>query len=188
MTNEELNDFLKVFYRLKESSIVKDYGFDDEWNMFIKKILFLSPKSYGTKIQNRIISKNLLQPVKANEDKGDFKKNNRYFEIKTSLLTITNQNANVTGIRPWQKIEGYYIFIIDARVFESINTYAFRLTKDEMASELEIINNNPVNGTKKANEANQNLPLRFALSLDSEDFTRWTREYLFNNDEIIQKL
>lgn len=27
MIDEELNDFLKVFYRLKENSIAEDYGF-----------------------------------------------------------------------------------------------------------------------------------------------------------------
>jgi len=188
MTNEELNHFLKIFYLIKEKSIDENYGFEDEWSMFIKKILPLSPKSYGTKIQNRIVSKNDLQQVKANENKGDFKKDNRYFEIKTSLLTITNKNANITGIRPWQKIEGYYIFIIDARVFEDINTYTFKLTKDEMERELKILNATPLNGTKKANEGNQNLPLRFGLSLNSANFKRWQEHYSFNSDDIVQKL
>ena len=188
MTNEELNSFLKAFYHLKSESISETYGFDDEWETFIKKVLPLSPKSYGTKIQNRIIFNNNLEPVKANQNKGDFKKREHYFEFKTSLLTVTNKIANITGIRPWQKIEGYYVFIINAKDIENITTYTFYLTKGEMAAELKELNAIPVNGTKKANENNQNLPLRFGLSLSSQAFERWRRNYSFKNDNIIQKL
>lgn len=188
MLNEELNDFLKTFYEIKDKSTSKNYGFNDDWNIFVKKILPLSPKSYGTKIQNRIIFKNDLQQVKANLDRGDFKKNNCYFEIKTSLLTVTNKSANITGVRQWQEIDGYYIFIIDAINFEKINTYTFRITKDEMEKELGCLGAIPLNGTKRANEGNKNLPLRFGLSLDSENFKRWCKSYLFESDDIIQKL
>jgi hypothetical protein len=195
LTNEELNGFLKTFYEIKEQSISKTYGFDDEWNIFIKKVLPLSPKSFGTKIQNRVIFKNALQQVKANEDKGDFEKNNQYFEIKTSLLTVTNKTANITGVRPWQKIEGYYIFIVNAKDLENISTYSFRLTKDEMEKEIETLKAIPINGTKKANKGNQNLPLRFGLSVNvtSEHFKRWEECYAinskeFNRDNIIQQL
>jgi hypothetical protein len=183
MTNIELDNFLKIFYQLKENSIDSRYGFDDEWNIFIKKVLALSPKSYGTKIQNRIIEKNNLSSVKANEDLGDFEQNNKYFEIKTSLITITNKTANITGIRPWQQVDGYYIFIIDAKKYDIITTYSFKLSKDEMESELEILKAIPINGTKKANEGNTQSALRFGLPLESENFTRWIKNYLFKTDE-----
>ena len=58
MKEAELNSFLEKFYKLKKESIEPRYGFDDKWDTFIKKILMLSPKSYGTKIQNRVIEKN----------------------------------------------------------------------------------------------------------------------------------
>ena len=140
MTNDELNDFLRIFHQLKEKSIDPRYGFDDDWDIFIKKILALSPKSYGTKIQNRIIEKNNLVHVKANEDLGDFKIENQYFEIKTSLITVTNKSANITGIRPWQNVNGYYVFIIDANDYNKITTYTFRFTNEEMKNGIDKFN------------------------------------------------
>ena len=188
MTETELNNFLNIFYKLKEDSIDPRYGFDDEWSIFIKKVLALSPKSYGTKIQNRIIEKNGLSSVKANKDLGDFEKNNKYFEIKTSLITITNKIANIVGIRPWQEVDGYYIFIIDAECYDNIVTYSFKLSKNEMEDELKELNANPISGTKKANEGNANSALRFSLSLKSKAFKRW-KKYLFTTeDEIVKKL
>jgi len=44
MTETELNNFLNIFYKIKEDSIDPRYGFDDEWSIFIKKVLALSPK------------------------------------------------------------------------------------------------------------------------------------------------
>ncbi|WP_130536986.1 hypothetical protein [Thiomicrorhabdus indica] len=188
MTNEELDIFLRTFYEIKEQSVSGSYGFDDNWNIFIKKILALSPKSYGTKIQNRVIFQNDLKHVKANEDKGDFRKNSKYYEIKTSILTVTNKAANITGVRPWQPIDGYYILIIDARDFENICTYNFHLTKEQMSEELKCLKALPLNGTKRANEGNINLPQRFQLSLNDGNFKRWVQRYSFDTDEVIKKL
>ncbi len=189
MTDIELNNFLNIFFELKTNSKDPRYGFDDNWNTFIKKVLALSPKSYGTKIQNRIMEKNNLESVKASEDKGDFKIDNKYFEIKCSLITVTNTNANITGIRPWQDINGYYIFIIDARDYKNITTYSFKLSKVEMGEELKALNACPINGTKKANEGNTKSALRFGFSLDSENFKRWCKDYLFTTkDDIIKEL
>ncbi|ADR34210.1 hypothetical protein Sulku_1548 [Sulfuricurvum kujiense DSM 16994] len=187
MTNSELDNFLKLFYKLKEDSINARYGFDDEWDIFIKKILPLSPKSYGTKIQNRIMEKNNLLSVKANENLGDFKKDNKYFEIKTSLLTITNKIANIAGIRSKQNVDGYYVFIIDAIKYESITTYSFKLSKDNMEKELKILKAIPLNGTKEANIENNNSALRFGLPLESEHFNRWVEYYMFTTEDDIVK-
>jgi DNA-binding ferritin-like protein (Dps family) len=188
MTDIELNNFLNIFYKLKIDSKDPRYGFNDNWNTFIKKVLALSPKSYGTKIQNRIMEKNNLQSVKANEDKGDFKINNKYFEVKCSLITVTNTTANITGIRPWQNIDGYYIFIIDAKDYKNITTYSFKLSRVEMKKEQEVLNFCPINGTKKANEGNTNSALRFGFSLESESFKRWCKDYLFEQDDIVKEL
>ncbi len=190
MTNDELNDFLRIFHQLKEKSIDPRYGFDDDWDIFIKKILALSPKSYGTKIQNRIIEKNNLVHVKANEDLGDFKIENQYFEIKTSLITVTNKSANITGIRPWQNVNGYYVFIIDANDYNKITTYTFRFTNEEMKKELVTLKAIPVNGTKKANKENTKSALRFGISLKSDNFRRWQKNFLFVTieDDIVKEL
>jgi len=189
MTDIELNNFLKIFYELKINSKDSRYGFDDDWDTFIKKVLALSPKSYGTKIQNRIMEKNNLESVKANENKGDFKINNKYFEVKCSLITVTNITANITGVRPWQDIDGYYIFIIDAKDYKNIITYSFKLSKEEMENELKVLNACALNGTSIVNEGNTNITLRFGLSLESKNFARWCQDYLFTTkDDIIKKL
>ena len=130
-----------------------------------------------------------MSSVKANEDLGDFEKNNKYFEVKTSLITITNKTANITGIRPWQEVDGYYIFIIDAKNYDNIVTYSFKLSKNEMEGELKKLKAIPINGTKKANEGNTKSALRFSLSLESEEFLRWKSSYLFTTkDKVVKKL
>jgi hypothetical protein len=192
MTNEELNNFVEVFYTIKAESKAATFGFADDWQTFIKKMILLSPKSYGTKIQNRVMDKNGLCAVSASANKGDCEKNDKYYEIKTTILTPTNKNANITGVREWQEITGYLIFIIDARKLAKIETYSFYLTKEQLNDEKSKgITFSDLNGTKEANQNNKKNAKRFGFSLNSEHFKRWYRDYsidLNNAESLIQTL
>ena len=192
MTNEELNDFVEIFYTIKEESKAAAFGFEDDWQTFIKKMILLSPKAYGTKIQNRIMHKNGLSAVSASDNKADCEKNGEYYEIKTTILTPTNKNANIAGVREWQNITGYLIFIIDARKLAQIVTYSFYLTKEQLDNEKSKgITFSDLNGTKEANKNNEKSAKRFGFSLDSEHFQRWRQDYLIdlnNAESLIQTL
>ena len=82
------------------------------------------------------------------------------------------------------------IFLLSMqKKYNDIVTYSFKLSKNEMAGELTKLKAIPINGTKKANEGNTKSALRFALSLESEEFKRWKKSYLLTTeDEIVKKL
>lgn len=185
----DIDDFLEYFYKLKTYSKEEQYGFDDKWEVFIKKILFLSPKSYGTKIENRLIFKHKLNKVAANLNKGDFEKSGKFYEIKTSILTPTNNIANITGIRLWQNISGYFIFIIDARILKNIIIYPFFITKEDMVNQQNYLSFTPTSGTKEINKNNNNISMGFHIKVDENDdnFKKWREEFSFENQDVIKE-
>lgn len=184
MHNEsQIEIALQILREIKEdSSKDSKYGFNDEWNTFIKKMQFLSPKSFGTRIQNRIIEKNDFEKVSASEDKGDFRKSGKYFEFKTTILTPSNTGANFVNVRPYQKIDGYYCLVVDTNV-TPYETMQFYLTKEQMDTELELLKANAANGTIKSNKENKNVSYRFTIdfSTENESAIRWINEYLINS-------
>lgn len=174
----ELDIALEILRNVKlKSSQDLRYGFDLDWEDFIKVMQFLSPKSFGTRIQNRIIEKNNLIKVNPSEDKGDFYMSGKYFEFKTSILTTSNKLANFVGIRPYQKeIDGYLLIVIDTNSSQ-YTTFQFWLSKDQMKDELVLMKANPANGTKQSNQLNQNISYRFSIDLvsENENSIRWNQ-------------
>ncbi len=171
----EFEKALNILREIKsESSKNPKYGFDDDWIVFIQKMQFLSPKAFGTRIQNRIILKNGFEKVNASIDKGDFKINNEYYEFKVSILTPSNKLANFVNIRPYQEITGYYCVVVNT-LSESYETYQFKLSKDQMDSEIKALNASFANGTKVANLENKNPAYRFSIDLinKNENGNRW---------------
>lgn len=166
----------------KNSSKDSKYGFNDDWNSFIKKMQFLSPKSFGTRIQNRIIEKNNFEKVSASEDKGDFSKDGKLFEFKASILTPSNTGANFVNIRQYQQIDGYYCIVIDTNV-SPYKTTQFYLSKDEMDKELKLLKANASNGTIASNKDNKNVSYRFTINFATKNETavRWLSEYMINS-------
>lgn len=137
---------------------------------------FLSPKSFGTRIQDRIIEKNQFKKTNPSDDLGDFTLNNLHCEFKTTLLTTSNKLANFVGIRPYQKIDGYFLIVVDTNSIP-YKTLQFQLTKKQMSNELEILKANPSNGTKASNERNESISYRFSLDLlsDNVNSKRWEK-------------
>jgi len=166
----------------KDSSKDSRYGFDDDWNSFIKKMQFLSPKSFGTRIQNRIIEKNNFDKVGASDDKGDFKKDGIYFEFKTTILTPSNTGANFVNVRTYQQIDGYYCLVVNTNI-SPYETMQFYLSKDQMEKELEILKANPSNGTIASNKENKNVPFRFTINFapGNKNAERWLSKYRINS-------
>ncbi len=123
------------------------------------------------------MKKNKYTKVKASLNKGDFVHGEKYYEIKSTLLDATNENANITNIRN-QEIEGYYILVINAENYEDIKTHCFYLDKNKMKKECNSNNASPMNGTSQANKGNKNIPLRFSINIGSDVFKKWEKKYL----------
>lgn len=175
MNTTDLDIALKTLREIKtKSSNDLRFGFDLEWNNFIKVMQFLSPKSFGTRIQNRIIENNNCLKTNPSKDLGDFEMNRKKYEFKTSLLTTSNKLANFVGIRPYQKIDGYILIVVDTNS-TPYNTLQYCLTKEQMDEELKLLKANPSNGTMASNEFNQNISFRFSIDLITENLNsiRW---------------
>ena len=51
-----INDAIEVINKVrKEATYDPEYGFDESFKNFMKKMLLLTPQSYGARIQNYII-------------------------------------------------------------------------------------------------------------------------------------
>jgi len=175
----EMEIALKILREIKEESSQNDrYGFDDDWEFFIMKMQFLSPKSFGTRIQNRIIEKNKFPKTNPSKDLGDFEIDGKCYEFKTTILTPSNKLANFVNIRRYQNIDGYLCLVIDTNRIP-YETSQFKLTKDQMDNELERLNANPSNGTQTANQVNKNISYRFSINLSqhNEHSKRWNNYY-----------
>ena len=183
LTEKEIENALAVLREVKSESSKNDrYGFEDEWNVFLKKMQFLSPKAFGTRIQNRIIEKNNFNKVKASRDKGDFEYDGKYYEFKVSILNASNKAANFVNIRPYQDIEGYYLIVVNTNT-SPYQTSQYYLSKAQMDKELEHLHAGAANGTKESNKANKNISYRFSIDLmgDNDNSRRWAKEYRTNN-------
>lgn len=175
----EIEKALQILREIKENSSENPrYGFEDDWNTFIKKMQFLSPKSFGTRIQNRIIEKNDFIKTNASLDLGDFEKDGKYFEFKTTILTPSNTGANFVNVRPYQKIDGYYCIVVNTNVSPYLTTQ-FYLTKQQMETELKVLKANASNGTIISNQDNKNISYRFTIDFSSnnENALRWISDY-----------
>lgn len=180
----DLNELLEAFYEIKSKSTNPEFGFSDDWITFVKKMVFLSPKSRGSRIQNRIIKLNNGESVSSSDEKGDFKLDGKFYEIKTSLLDATNKTIHIVGIREWQDIDGYFILVIDAQDYKAISTFKFFLTKEQMSLELKQKNAQASSGTKEANKDNLKVAKRFSIEYNGTIFNGWKKQYKTDKIEL----
>ncbi len=177
----EIDQALQVMKYIKEKSKNNpEFVFDKELSFFLKVMKFLTPQSYGSRVQNKLIESLNFTKVEAKLDKGDYKDGfGQHYEVKISLITETNEALNMVQIRPWQKIYGYICIAIDLRDIDP-KIYTFKLTKKEMEKECIAMNASSAHGTKKAIEDNKNVELRLGLTINDENthFLRWKKKYL----------
>jgi hypothetical protein len=171
-----IKEFQKIQNEIKNQSICnKELGFDLPIRDFIVVMQMLTAQSYGSRIQNRFIKELKLEKIPASANMGDCKDNfGDFYEVKCSIITVTNTKLNFVQIRPWQKIKGYFGIAIDTRI-EPINIEVYRLDKSQMVAECDKMRASSAHGTKEANVKNENKELRFDLSIDpdDEDYKRW---------------
>jgi len=175
----------KIQNEIKRLAILdKELGFDLPFNDFIWVMLQLTSQSYGFRIPNRFMKEFNLEKVSSNLNLGDCKdKNENYYEVKCSLVTVSNPQLNFVQIRLWQKVKGYICITVNTLV-DPMKTEIFYLDREQMTKECELMSNS-AHGTIEANKNNENKELRFSLSVDPNDFNyiRWknySREHQFS--------
>jgi len=157
-----------------------EYGFNDDWRTFMSKIMLLTTQSQGARIQNYIIKEKGWKKIPSSLDRGDIiNENGEYFEIKTSIITSSNPYVNIVQIRLWQKINGYYVFVIDAT--NNYETTQFTLSKSDMINEVKQIGSLS-HGTANANKLNTNKEqsIHFIWG-DNQICKRWFEKYKYNS-------
>ena len=142
---------------------------------FYKISSILTPQSRSPLWEKYFIKKHDCERVSKDEDRGDFKKNGKYYEYKCSGYNQGNA-VNIVQIRLWQDCD----YIIQ-RISDD-GAITFVLTLAEMMSEVEKIKASSAHGTEKALEHNKNKELRMTLKIDSEHWDRWINNYRKEGD------
>lgn len=190
ITDKLLNNQKKTRQKIRKILFENPkYGFDKGLEYMTK--LYdgnISAQQYGLKYENFVLEKFKAEKVKQTDGKGDIKFNNKYIEIKASILNDSNNGLNLVQLRLYQEIDFYLFIACDYRKTEPIIHYFF-LTKEELTNELKECKATNAHGTKKANELNINKELRMTLKIDNknEHFNRWKLKYNYNSLEDILK-
>lgn len=186
---EELNK-LKEFL-----SDNKDYGTEKSFpeKEFIKNLSILNPQSYGSRIERRVKNKlgEACKKIKSSENRGDLYFEDKFIEVKSSIITKQNNFLNLVQIRLYQDLDYYLCCAFDLRELNDYKSYLFLLTHDEMIEEMKKVSSTNAHGTLESLENNENIELRYSLLIDETNdvFKRWTNKYKKDNyDDIIKKI
>ena len=132
---------------------------------FYKISSLLSPQSRSPMWEKYFIGKHDCEKVSRNEERGDLKKDGRYYEYKSSGYNQDN-SVHIVQIRPWQECD----YIIQS--ISDDGAITFVLTHAEMMLEMEKLKAARAHGTK-ALVNNENIEYRMTLNIDSADWNRW---------------
>ena len=190
MISEEIRcllDKAKVALSTKEEIVElvnrdKKFGSDLPVRDYVTILRFLTPQSYGCKLQDLFIKMLGLTPTPSKDNSGDCRDNmGDFYEVKCSIVTTTNSSLNFVQIRPWQEVRGYFGIVIDTRV-DPYRIEVYRLSKSDMERECKELNATSAHGTRKANELNSNVELRLSVPIDQSNhhYIRWKNKYLSN--------
>ena len=136
---------------------------------FYKISSVLTPQLRSPLWQNYFIKKHDCEKVNKDVDRGDFKKNGRYYEYKSSGYNQNNA-VNIVQIRPWQDCD----YIIQSISDDGATTFV--LTHTEMKLEMEKLKASRAHGTQ-ALVNNENIEYRMTLKRDSAHWNRWINNY-----------
>ncbi len=142
---------------------------------FYKISSVLSTQSRSPLWENYFIKKHNCERVNKNEDRGDLRKNGRYYEYKSSGYNLDN-SVHMLQIRPWQDC-GY---IIQSVSDDGATTFV--LTHAEMMLEMKKLKASPAHGTRKALEDNKTIEYMITLKRNSVDWDRWINNYRKEGD------
>ena len=166
-----LNNVVSIKKELIDLTIEEQVISEQE---FYKISSVLSTQSRSPLWENYFIKKHDCERVRKEEDRGDFKKNGRYYEYKSSGYNEDN-SVHMLQIRPWQNCD----YIIQSISDDGAITYV--LIHSEMMLEMKLLKASRAHGTKVLRK-NENIEFRMTLKRDSEDWNRWITNYLKKGD------
>ena len=152
IVEEQLDDAIRTRKCIREcAGKDKKFAFEYTFNIFLKILhYYLTPQSYGTRIQNRLLIEYDLEKVSPRIDKGDAKnkKNGKYGEIKISYKDVENK-FHFVQIRPHQKCDFYFFYAIDPDINYETNTFIVTSEKiDEVLQKMRASNCHGVSKNK----------------------------------------
>lgn len=178
VTKKEIEDSIKIMDIVRqEAQNDSEYGFNENWEDFMKRMRILTTQSSGGRMQDYIFKKLGWEKIPSKLNKGDVKNSlGQYFEVKVTTITTSNTTANIVQIRPYQNVSAYHIFVID-----STNKYTlthFQLSKNEMKEEVRLIGSQ-AHGTKESVAKNPNVEYAIHFKWDENDknYQRWIQNY-----------
>ena len=142
---------------------------------FYKISSVLSTQARSPLWENYFIKKHDCEKVNKSEDRGDFKKNGKYYEYKSSGYNLRN-SVHLLQIRPWQDCD----YIIQSISDEGAITFV--LTHAEMKLEMEQLKASPAHGTKEVVADNKKIEYMMSIERDSADWDRWISNYRKESD------
>ena len=130
---------------------------------FYKISSVLSTQSRSPLWENYFIKKHDCERVNKSEDRGDFKKNDKYYEYKSSGYNLRN-SVHLLQIRPWQDCD----YIIQSISDDGETTFV--LTHAEMMLEMERLKASAAHGTKEVVADNKKIEYMMTVERDSADW------------------
>lgn len=151
-----------------------DFGFGDDWEIFIRKMRCLPPQSYGRRLERWLTRRWGWTSVPAAHNRGDVVgAEGKHWEVKISLLGRASRRANFVQIRPYQRLDGgYQLFVVDA----DNRLHRFVFTSQQMAKELEKLGT-PAHGVASDVNDQTEWAIRLTWREDDPHYRRWQRLY-----------
>ena len=138
---------------------------------FCKITAHLSSQSRSLLYEKYFIAKHHLITVSAQEGRGDFKYQDRYFEYKVTGFNV-DQGIHLVQLRLWQPVD-YVIQHVAATGFTT-----FLLNKADMRREVDTCGGSASHGTKTANLSNTRVEKSIHFKVNDQHWERWVKSYL----------
>jgi hypothetical protein len=171
-----LDESLKLRKYIREcASKDEKFAFEYDMCLFLKIMHgYITPQSYGSRIQNRLLKEYNLIKVPSSLDKGDAKNNNqKHGEIKISYKDVENR-FHFVQIRPYQKCNFYLLYTIDPD--DNYSTITFIILEDNINEVLKKFGATNCHGVSKNKLDKTKEELRFSVEKNTD---AW--KYLIDN-------
>ncbi len=176
----QIREVVKLVYKHKNHLLKEAINNNLSEKDFYEITSILSSQSRSPLWEKYFIEKIGATKNKSSDNIGDFHKNRNNYEYKISGYNA-DDSLNAVQIRLWQNCN-YIITYLNPNG-EIIN---FHLTHKQMKTEVSKIGN-AAHGTKKSNESNENIEYRLTIKKDSEDMSRWIKEYKIEISSLFPK-
>ena len=137
---------------------------------FFQITSLLTPQSRSPLWEKYFIAKYDCEKVDKNTQRGDIKKDGKFYEFKASGFNL-DDGLHIVQIRLWQDCH----YIIQSISIEGAITFV--LSHAEMQKETEILSTQSAHGPKSVTEENRYNELRMTIRKDTNDWQRWMDEY-----------